>query len=67
MSRRSHEIETICSFVKEHPHSYASLAVCRRAIDSELEQVSSSIVDELREHLTQASDDEISAYYSIVT
>lgn len=67
LSRRSHEIETICSFVQDHPHSYASLAVCRRAIDTELEQVTSSIVDELRDHLEQASDDEIGAYYSIVT
>lgn len=67
MSRRSHEIETICSFVQDHPYSYASLAVCRRAIDAELDQVTSSMVDELREHLAQAPDDEIGAYYSIVT
>jgi len=63
---RRHEIESILSFVSDHPNSYASLAVCRRAIDSGIERIDGTIINALREHLEEAPDDEIDAYYSIV-
>lgn len=66
MTRREYEIEQIVNFVHDHPGSYASLAVCRRALDAELEQVTRAIVDDLRAHLEQAPDDEVNAYFSIV-
>lgn len=66
LSRRDREIEAIVSFVSEHPNSYASLAVCRRAIDSGIERVDGTIVSALKERLESAADDEIDAYYSIV-
>lgn len=64
--RREREIDAIVSFVSEHPNSYASLAVCRRALDSGIERVDGSVVNALKEHLESAADDEIDAYYSIV-
>lgn len=66
LSRRDREIDAILTFVSEHPNSYASLAVCRRALDSGIERVDGSVVSALKEHLEHAGDDEIDAYYSIV-
>lgn len=63
---RDHAVESILSFVSEHPNSYASLAVCRRALDSGIELVDRSVIDALRMHLEEAPQDEIDAYYSIV-
>ena len=63
---RDQEIDAIVSFVSAHPNSYASLAVCRRALDSGIERVDGSVVNALKEHLETASDREIDAYYSIV-
>lgn len=63
---REQEIDAIVSFVSAHPNSYASLAVCRRALDSGIERVDGSVVNALKEHLDRASDNEIDAYYSIV-
>lgn len=53
-------------FVNSHPESYASLAVCRRALDPGLAQVNRNTIYELAEYLEQASSEEIAAYYSIV-
>lgn len=67
LAQRKDDIERIVQFVRENRNSYASLAVCRRAIDSGLGQVTEPVIGELQSHLEQASDDEIDAYYSIVT
>lgn len=64
---RGDEIEAIVGFVSRHPNSYASLAVCRRALDSGLEAVDERVIEQLRAHLSQAPEDELDAYYSIVT
>lgn len=64
---RGYSVNRIVSFVSEHPHSYASLAVCRRALDSGIEAVDGTVIDALRTHLADAPQDEIDAYYSIVT
>lgn len=66
MARRSQEIEKIMEFVDRNRNSYASLAVCRRALDPGLERVTLGTIGALREHLDTAPDEEISAYYSIV-
>lgn len=63
---REQEIEAIIAFVSEHPNSYASLAVCRRAVDSGIERVDGSVINALRSHLEEAPGNEIDAYYSIV-
>jgi hypothetical protein len=66
LAKRSLEIERILDFVATNRNSYASLAVCRRALDPGLEQVTRETVEELRNHLQQAPDAEIDAYYSVV-
>lgn len=63
---RQAEIERILSFVADHRESYASLAVCRRALDPGLPAVTPQVVTELRRRLEGAPDDEIEAYYSII-
>lgn len=63
---REQGIEEILRFVREHPESYASLAVCRRALDVGLERVTAPHIAELDTYLHQAPDDEIAAYYYIV-
>jgi len=63
---RSAEIEAIVDFVSRHRNSYASLAVCRRALDSGLEAVDDGVIEQLRAHLAQAPGEELDAYYSIV-
>lgn len=63
---REREIEAICDFVARHRHSYASLAVCRRALDSDIDTITPNIISSLRVHLAQAPDEEIAAYYDIV-
>lgn len=66
MAERDLEISRILEFVEQNRNSYASLAVCRRALDPGMEQVTPGTIQELREYLTDAPDDEIDAYYSIV-
>ena len=61
------DIEAIMAFVSAHPHSYASLAVCRRALDSGIGEIDGETLRELREHLESAPDDEVEAYYSIIS
>lgn len=67
MKRRRDEIDEILRFVQEHPESYASLAVCRRALDGEVARVTPEIVDELARSLEEAPEDEVMAYFSIVS
>lgn len=61
------DIEAIMAFITAHPHSYASLAVCRRALDSGLEAIDGDTLRSLREHLEAAPDGEVEAYYSIIS
>lgn len=63
---RSEAIDRILTFVRDHPHSYASLAICRRALDSGIEEVDERVVAALQSHLAGAPESEIEAYYSIV-
>lgn len=63
---REAEVRAILGFITHHPNSYASLAVCRRALDSGLERVDGSVINALEGHLQQAPDEEIQAYYSII-
>lgn len=64
---RAADIEAIMSFVSAHPHCYASLAVCRRALDSGIEAIDGETLRSLREHLEAAPDGEVEAYYSIIS
>jgi len=64
---REYAVASIMEFVSDHPHSYASLAVCRRALDSGIDRVDGGVIDALRSHLEGAPQNEIDAYYSIVT
>ena len=67
MKRRRDEIDEILRFVQEHPESYASLAVCRRALDGGLGRVTGDTLLQLEQYLHEAPDDEIEAYYTIIT
>ena len=64
--KRGQQVELILDFINSHPESYASLAVCRRAIDPGLAEIDRSTIYELAEYLEQAPSEEIAAYYSIV-
>jgi hypothetical protein len=63
---RDHEIRSILDFITQNRNSYASLAVCRRAVDPGLSLVTEEVINNLKEHLQQAPDREIEAYFSIV-
>jgi len=63
---RRHEIQEILQFIAEHPESYASLAVCRRALDRGLERITEQTLRQLEHYLHGAPDDEIEAYHTIV-
>ncbi len=63
---RGQQVEMILDFINSHPESYASLAVCRRALDPGLAQVDRSTIYELAEYLHQAPSEEVAAYHSIV-
>lgn len=63
---RNETVRRIVAFVSQHPNSYASLAVCRRALDSGIEVVDPGVVAALSNRLQDAPADEIEAYYSIV-
>lgn len=64
--RTAYCVQRILDFVGNHPESYASLAVCRRALDRGLEAVTSDTVHRLADYLAKASQDEVEAYYDIV-
>jgi len=64
---READVEAIMAFVSAHPNSYASLAVCRRALDSGIGEIDRETLDQLREYLERAPDDEVEAYYSIIS
>lgn len=53
-------------FVQRHPESYASLAVCRRALDAGLDRVTPQVVERLASYLQEAPEDEVMAFHSIV-
>ncbi|MBO8141354.1 MAG: hypothetical protein H0Z37_04130 [Firmicutes bacterium] len=63
---REEGIAQILRFIQEHPESYASLAVCRRALDGGLERVTGATVTQLEKYLRGAPDDEVEAYCSII-
>ncbi|NMB26117.1 MAG: hypothetical protein GX986_11360 [Firmicutes bacterium] len=63
---RIRQVATILDFIGNHPESYASLAVCRRALDPGLAHVNRDILFELEDYLEEASGEEIAAFYSIV-
>lgn len=62
----SERVKQIIDFVRSHPESYASLAVCRRALDRGLERVTPEIVERLANYLQTAPENEVMAYHSIV-
>jgi len=64
---RDWEINSILRFVNEHPESYASLAVCRRALDGGLSEITDPVIRDLRDYLENAPDSEIETYYYIVS
>lgn len=68
MRGRGKGIDEILRFVSDHPESYASLAVCRRALDGGLERVTDTTLAQLQQYLKEdASDDEIEAFYTIIS
>jgi len=67
LAQAKERVERILDFVRRHPESYASLAVCRRALDGEVARVTPEIVDELARSLEEAPEDEVMAYFSIVS
>lgn len=68
MFRRGEGIGEIMRFIQDHPESYASLAVCRRALDGGLDRVTGATLSQLQQYLEDdASDDEIEAYYTIIS
>lgn len=65
---RGEGIAEILRFIGDHPESYASLAVCRRALDGGLDRVTGNTLAELQQYLEDdASDDEIEAFYTIIS
>lgn len=64
---RAARTREIIDFVRRHPGSYASLAICRRSLDSGIESVTPAMVDHLGSRLRFAPDEEIAAYWDIVT
>lgn len=63
---RDAEVDAIIGFVTNHPHSYASLAVCRRALDSGIDRIDGTVISDLEGYLVAAPDDEVQAFYSII-
>lgn len=61
-------IEQVMAYVREHPQSFASLAVCRRALGSEPGgEVDPQTRARLEARLQSAPDDELEAYYYIIS
>ena len=64
---RQKVIERVLRYLAEHPESTASLAVCRRALGFEPERVDPATRAQLQDRLEQLPDDELEAYYYIVS
>ncbi len=62
-------IQRVMTYVREHPQSFASLAVCRRALGSEPDegQVDDETRARLEARLETIPDEELEAYYYIVS
>ena len=60
-------IERVLSYVREHPESTASLAVFRRALGVERERVDEEARGQLEIRLQQVPDEELEAFYYIVS
>lgn len=61
-------IAQVLAYVQEHPQSFASLAVCRRALGHEPEgEVDPATRLRLEARLQEVPDDELEAYYYIVS
>lgn len=60
-------IQQIVSYLREHPESTASLAVCRRALGFEPERVDDRIRQRLESRLHEVPEGELEAYYYIVS
>lgn len=68
LAERDVEIAEILRFIDSHPESYASLAVCRRALDGGLDRVTADTVARLQSYLEEyASDEEVEAFYTIIS
>lgn len=68
MFGRGEGIAEILRFIEDHPESYASLAVCRRALDGGLDRVTGATLADLQQYLEDdASDDEIEAFFTIIS
>ncbi|MGI6034671.1 MAG: hypothetical protein ACOYCE_02525 [Limnochordia bacterium] len=63
---RERRIEEIIQFIDENRESYASLAVCRRALERGLEAVDNHTIKRLEDKLQTVPEDEIAAYYYII-
>lgn len=66
---RQEVIRQVLRYVTEHPESFASLAVCRRALGSEPDggQVDEATRARLEARLETVPDDELEAYYYIIS
>lgn len=61
-------IQQVLAYVREHPQSFASLAVCRRALGSEPErEVDDETRSRLEARLQHVPDEELEAYYYIIS
>ena len=68
MIARGEGIADILRFIEDHPESYASLAVCRRALDGGLDRVTGATLAQLQQYLEdEAPDDEIEAFHTIIS
>lgn len=59
-------IDQIVSFVEQHRESQASVAVCRRILGHYPEELDQSILNDLRQGLERAGEDEVESCYYIV-
>lgn len=65
--RRDEVIRQIVDYLRAHPESTASLAVCRRALGFQPEAVEPRIRDRLVARLQEMPDQELEACYYIVS
>jgi hypothetical protein len=63
---REQRIEAIMEFIDENRESYASLAVCRRALERGLAAVDDQTIQRLEQKLQTIPEDELEAYYYII-
>ena len=63
---RERRIEEIMQFIDENRESYASLAVCRRALERGLAAVDNAAIQRLEQRLQTIPEDELEAYYYII-